>query len=148
MIYYRTDTRQHGIYLLNNRCHKVNNLGGPLGHSLFCVILTISYLWACTIETSSLPIDSSRPLFKQIEIFYGIPTAHFNCTYFPIYTCQRALGWDILVPQPTSGRLLFPPTRVWSHAFGKHQQPLSHPAWVMVKTVAAGCWIRHVQNQK
>ena len=39
---------------------------------IFCavyVILTISYLRAQTIETSSLPTDSSRPLFKQIEIF-------------------------------------------------------------------------------
>ena len=36
---------------------------------IFCVILTISYLQAQTIETSSLPTDSSWPLFKQIEIF-------------------------------------------------------------------------------
>ena len=38
---------------------------------MFClnVILTISYLRAQTIETSSLPTDSSRPLFKQIETF-------------------------------------------------------------------------------
>ena len=35
---------------------------------MFClyVILTISYLRAQTIETSSLPTDSSRPLFKQM----------------------------------------------------------------------------------
>ena len=33
------------------------------------VILTISYLRAQKIETSSLPTDSLRPLFKQIEIF-------------------------------------------------------------------------------
>ena len=38
---------------------------------MFClyVMLTISYLRAQTIETLSLPTDSSRPLFKQIEIF-------------------------------------------------------------------------------
>ena len=38
---------------------------------MFClyIILTISYLRAQTIETSSLPTDSSRPLFKQIENF-------------------------------------------------------------------------------
>ena len=36
---------------------------------VFSVILTISYLRAKTIETSSLPTDSSQPLFKQIEIF-------------------------------------------------------------------------------
>ena len=38
------------------------------GFFVFYVILTISYLRAQTIETSSLPTDSSRPLFKQIEI--------------------------------------------------------------------------------
>ena len=36
---------------------------------VFYVILTISYLRTQTIEMSSLPTDSSRPLFKQIEIF-------------------------------------------------------------------------------
>ena len=36
---------------------------------MFYLILTISYLRAQTIETSSLPTDSSWPLFKQIEIF-------------------------------------------------------------------------------
>ena len=36
---------------------------------MFYVILTISYLRTQTIETSSLPTYSSRPLFKQIEIF-------------------------------------------------------------------------------
>ena len=53
---------------MHNECHKIY-LSGPFG--IFClnVILTISYLRAQTIETSSLPTDSSRPLFKQIEIF-------------------------------------------------------------------------------
>ena len=41
---------------------------------LFYVILTISYLWAQTIETSSLPNKSMRALFKQIKIFSGILT--------------------------------------------------------------------------
>ena len=41
----------------------------PFGISSIYVILTISYLRAQTIETSSLPTDSSRPLFEQIEIF-------------------------------------------------------------------------------
>ena len=36
---------------------------------VFYVILTISYLRVQTIETSSLPTNFSRPLFKQIEIF-------------------------------------------------------------------------------
>ena len=41
---------------------------------MFClyVILTISYLRAQTIETSSLPTDSSRPLFKKIDFFFYI----------------------------------------------------------------------------
>ena len=59
---------------------------------MFClyVILTISYLRAQTIETSSLPTNSSRPLFKQIEIFFYIDcmTVYFNCKYFPWYTRQ------------------------------------------------------------
>ena len=37
-------------------------------------------------ETSSLPTDSSRPLFKQMEIFSGILTVYFNCKYFVKYT--------------------------------------------------------------
>ena len=50
------------------------------------VILTISYLRAQTIETSSLPNDSMRLLFKQIEIFLGILTVLFNCKDFFEYT--------------------------------------------------------------
>ena len=46
------------------------------------VILTISYLRARIIETSSLPTDSSRPLYKQIEIFFGVQAAYFNCEYY------------------------------------------------------------------
>ena len=49
-------------------CHKIY-LSGPLGMFCLYVILTISYLRAQTIETSSLPTGSSRPLFKQIDIF-------------------------------------------------------------------------------
>ena len=62
--------------------HKIY-LSGPF--RIFClyVILTISYLRAQTIETSSLPTDSSRPLFKQIEIFSGIRAVYINCKYFP-----------------------------------------------------------------
>ena len=58
-------------------------LSGPFG--IFCpyVILAISYLRARTIETSSLPTDSSWPLFKQIEVFSAILTVYFNCKYFP-----------------------------------------------------------------
>ena len=55
---------------------------------MFYVILTISYLRAQTIETSSLPTDSSRPLFKHIAIFSGILTVYFKCKYFPYYTRQ------------------------------------------------------------
>ena len=50
------------------------------------VILTISYLRAQTIETSSLPNDSMRLLFKQIEIFLGILTVLLNCKDFFEYT--------------------------------------------------------------
>ena len=52
---------------LNNKCHKIY-LSGPFGIFCLYVTLTISYLRAQTKETSSLPTDSSRPLFKQIEI--------------------------------------------------------------------------------
>ena len=51
-----------------------------LWHCLFYVILTISYLRARTVETSSLPYNSIRPLFKQIgEIFlaYTHSGAHY-----------------------------------------------------------------------
>ena len=54
-------------------------LSGPFGIFCLYVILTISYLRSQTIETSSLPADSSRTLFKQIEIFSGILTVYFNC---------------------------------------------------------------------
>ena len=47
------------------------------------VILAIPYLRARTKETSSLPNDSMRTLFKQLETFSGIPTVYFNCKYFP-----------------------------------------------------------------
>ena len=66
---------------LHNKCHKIY-LSGPFGIFCLYVILTISYLLAQTKETSSLPTDSSRPLFKQIEIFSGILTVYFNCKYF------------------------------------------------------------------
>ena len=61
------------------------NLPNPGPLTIFClyVILTISYLRAQTIETSSFPTDSSRPLFKQVEIFSGILTVYSNCKYFP-----------------------------------------------------------------
>ena len=70
---------------LHNKCHKIY-LSGRFGIFYLYVILTISYLRAQTIETSSLPTDSSRPLFKQIEIFSGILTVYFICKYFPWYT--------------------------------------------------------------
>ena len=66
---------------LHNKCHKIY-LSGPF--EIFClyVILTISHLRAQTIETSSLPTDSSRPQFEQIEIFSSILTIYLNCKYF------------------------------------------------------------------
>ena len=59
---------------------------------------TISYLRAQTIETSSLHTNSSRPLFKQIEISSGILSVYFNCKYFPQYT--RQLLECLLVASP------------------------------------------------
>ena len=50
------------------KCHKIY-LSGTFGIFCLYVILTIAYLRAQTIETSSLPTDSSWPMFKQIEIF-------------------------------------------------------------------------------
>ena len=44
---------------------------------LFYVIQATSYFRARTIETSSLPNDSMRSLFKQIEIISGILTVSF-----------------------------------------------------------------------
>ena len=64
----------------------LTSFGSPFGILCLYVILTISYLRAQTIETSSLPTDSSQPLFKQIEIFSSILTVCFNCKYFPQYT--------------------------------------------------------------
>ena len=63
------------------KCYKIY-LTGPL--TIFClyVILTISYLRAQTIETSSLPTDSSLPLFKQVEIFSDTLTVYSNRKYF------------------------------------------------------------------
>ena len=47
---------------------------------MFYVILTILYLRVRTIETSSSPTDSSRPLFKQIEIFSRLRAVSlFSC---------------------------------------------------------------------
>ena len=62
-------TRNAKEYWLHNKCHKIY-LSGPFGIFSLNVILTISYLRAQTIETSSLPTNSSRSLFKQIEIFF------------------------------------------------------------------------------
>ena len=69
---------------LHSKSHKIY-LSGPLQMFYLYVILTIAYLRAQTIETSSLPTDSSRPMFKHIEIFSYIDsmTVYFNCKYFP-----------------------------------------------------------------
>ena len=58
-------------------------LSGPFGILCLYVILTISYLRAQTVETSSLPTDSSRPQFEQIEFFSNILTVYLNCKYCP-----------------------------------------------------------------
>ena len=69
------------------------NLPNPYG--IFCVCVCVCVFFFCypnhllrarTIETSSLPNDSSRPLLKQIEIFSAILTVYFSYKYFPLYT--------------------------------------------------------------
>ena len=74
-----------------NKSHKIY-LSGPFG--IFCryITLTISYLWARTIETSSLPTDSLRPLFKQIKSFSGILTVYFNRKYIRTSYYECLLG--------------------------------------------------------
>ena len=49
-------------------------------------------------KTSSLPNDSSRPPFNQIDSFSGILTAYFNCRYFPLYTVLFQHFWPGEVP--------------------------------------------------
>ena len=77
---------------LYNKCHKIN-LSSPFADFLFYISPTISYLWVWTIETSSLPNYSMRPL--QIKIFSGIQTVYFNCKYFSLYT-RELLGCLLL----------------------------------------------------
>ena len=60
---------------------------------MFYVILTISYLRAETIETSSLPTDSSRPLFKEIEIF-SILTVWLYISSVSTFLNIRASYWS------------------------------------------------------
>ena len=64
----RNATKSIDVWLYY-KCHKIY-LSGPLEIFSLYVILTILYLQAETTETSLLPTDSSRPLFKQIKIFF------------------------------------------------------------------------------
>ena len=84
-------------------------------HKIRCVILTISYLRAWTIETSSSPNDSMKPLIQQIEIFSGILTAKFKCKYFSTYT-RELLG--CLLGISPSGRY----SRGGTHAYSQFKQ--------------------------
>ena len=66
-------------------CHIIY-LSGPFG--IFCLYVTISYLRAQTIETSSLPsrflaapVQANRDFFWHAHCIF-----HFNCKYFPQYT--------------------------------------------------------------
>ena len=75
---------------LSNRC-RIHKIYPSRPYRILClfffsVIITNPYLRARTIQTSSLPNDSSRPLFKQIEIFSSILTVYFSYKYFPLYT--------------------------------------------------------------
>ena len=62
---------------------------------MFClyVSLTISFLRAQTIETSSLPTDSSRPLFKRIETF-SILTVWLYVSIVSTFLNIRASYWS------------------------------------------------------
>ena len=110
---------------LHNKCHKIY-LRGPFGIFCLYVILTISYLRAQTVETSSLPKDSSRPLFKQIEICL---TVYFNCKYFPSYTRELQLQECFLGISP-SGR----------NPCGGKKSPLTLVIWASVKFSYISYW--------
>ena len=68
---------------MSGKFFPIKDLRARALQTLQAVILAIPYLRARTKETSSLPNDSMRPLFKQLETFSGIPTVYFNCKYFP-----------------------------------------------------------------
>ena len=59
-------------------CH---NTQTPSGNFLFYVILTIYYLRAQTIETSSLPNDPMRPMLKQMAYWLYISTVSTFLTH-------------------------------------------------------------------
>ena len=93
---------------LYNGCCKVN-LSGPLGNFLFYVILTISYLWACSIvqleTSSSMILHGSCSSKKLIKIFSGMLTEYFNRKYFPLYTCELLGGflWIVFLDESLGG---------------------------------------------
>ena len=72
----RTRFGPFGIFPVRS---KRSSLSRPFGIFCLYVILTTSYLRVQTIETPSLLTDSSRALFKQIEIFSVILTVYFYC---------------------------------------------------------------------
>ena len=73
-----------------NKSHKIN-LSGPFGHFVWRYP-NHSYLRAWTIETSSLPTDSSRPLLKQIEIFFLVYWLYISTVRTFLYI--RSSYWD------------------------------------------------------
>ena len=66
-------------------------VSGPFGFFVFYVILTISYLRAQTIETSSFSTDSSRPLFEQIEIFSILTICQYRLDFYKPITNKQSL---------------------------------------------------------
>ena len=69
--------------MIDDKCHKIY-LSSPFG---FSFLRHPNHL--VLAGASSLPTNSSRPLFKQIEIFFWhILTVYFNCNYFPQYTSE------------------------------------------------------------
>ena len=89
---------------LYNDCHKINP-SGPFGKFLFYVILTISYLWACSIIPHWKVIITQRfraACSSKSRYFSGILTAYFNSKCFLLYTREllgcllgvSASGWN------------------------------------------------------
>ena len=105
----RNRAKEYRSIWLYNKCHKIY-LSGPFGSFCLYVILTISDLPARTIETSSLPTDSSRPLFKQIEIFF-LPYWLYITTVSTFLNIRASLILECLLGIEPAGAIIPPPPR-------------------------------------
>ena len=65
----------------------------PFHNILPCTLAFTNRLLLAVANNRNVIIttDSSRPLFRQIEIFSDILTVYFNCKYFPLHT-RELLG--------------------------------------------------------